>query len=74
MNRMQQSSLKADLSISGSGSLHAEGNYDMAIHSKDFLYFDGNGTYDILAAGDGVKGQGRRSDHRDAHHANYRRK
>ena len=48
---------KADLSISGSGSLHAEGNYDMAIHSKDFLYFDGNGTYDILAAGDGVKGK-----------------
>ena len=48
---------KADLSISGSGSLQVQGNYDMAIHSKDFLYFDGNGTYDILAAGDGIKGK-----------------
>ncbi len=48
---------KADLSFSGDGKLTVEGNYDMAIHSKDSVCFFDSGTYDILSAGDGVKGK-----------------
>ena len=48
---------KADLSFSGDGKLTVEGNYDMAIHSKDSVFFFDSGTYDILSAGDGVKGK-----------------
>lgn len=48
---------KADLSFSGDGKLTVEGNYDMAIHGKDSVCFFDNGTYDILSAGDGVKGK-----------------
>lgn len=50
---------KADLSFSGDGKLTVEGNYNMAIHGKDMVYFYGNGTYDILSAGDGIKGKDR---------------
>ena len=50
---------KSDLRFTGSGKLTVEGNYDMAIHGKDFVYFDSDGTYDILSAGDGVKGKDR---------------
>lgn len=50
---------KGDLRFTGSGKLTVEGNYDMAIHGKDFVYFDSDGTYDILSAGDGVKGKDR---------------
>ena len=50
---------KADLYFTGSGKLTVEGNYNMAIHSKDTVYFYDDGTYDILSAGDGVKGKDR---------------
>lgn len=50
---------KADLSFTGSGKLTVEGNYSMAIHGKDMVYFYDNGTYDILSAGDGIKGKDR---------------
>ena len=50
---------KGDLRFTGSGKLTVEGNYDMSIHGKDFVYFDSDGTYDILSAGDGVKGKDR---------------
>ena len=48
---------KADLSFSGDGKLTVEGNYDMAIHSKDSLFFYDSGTYEVLSAGDGIKGK-----------------
>ena len=50
---------KADLRFTGSGKLTVEGNYNMAVHGKDSVYFDSDGTYDILSAGDGVKGKDR---------------
>ena len=48
---------KADLYFTGSGSLTVEGNYAMAVHGKDGVYFEGDGTYKLLSAGDGVKGK-----------------
>ena len=48
---------KADLYFSGSGSLTVEGNYSMAVHGKDGVYFEGDGSYEILSAGDGLKGK-----------------
>ena len=48
---------KADLYFTGSGSLTVEGNYAMAVHGKDGVYFEEDGTYELLSAGDGVKGK-----------------
>jgi hypothetical protein len=48
---------KSDLMFTGTGTLTVNGNYCMAIHSKDTLTFGQDGTYVITAAGDGIKGK-----------------
>ena len=48
---------KADLYFTGSGKLTVEGSYAMAIHGKDRVFFADDGTYEILSAGDGIKGK-----------------
>lgn len=48
---------KDDLVLCGAGSLTVNGNYNMAVHSKDTLTVDHSGTYNLSAVGDGIKGK-----------------